>query len=235
MRLGFHQPAFIPWGGFWARLAKVDQLALLDDTLLARGFTFVNRNRLKGPEGEIWLTVPLKRKGRGRQKIRELEIYEKAWWAKRFLATLRHFYGKSIYFEPLFSQLERIVNDQSERFLDLIEGLLLLLRDSFGFKTPFIKQSELGISGQGTELLVSLAAALRTDEVLFSSFAAKHVNFSQFKQKGIKVFLLYFDLPQYPQFWGEFCPNLSALDLYFCLGPEGRRLLEKASRIEPWP
>ncbi len=69
MRIGFHQPAFIPWAGFWARLAAVDQMVLLDDTFLARGFTFVNRNRIKGPNGEIWLTVLLKRKGRGRQKI----------------------------------------------------------------------------------------------------------------------------------------------------------------------
>ncbi len=47
-------------------------MILLDDTLLARGFTFVNRNRLKGPEGELWISVPLKRKGRGRQKIKDL-------------------------------------------------------------------------------------------------------------------------------------------------------------------
>jgi len=235
MRIGFHQPAFIPWGGFWARLAFVDKMVLLDDTLLARGFTFVNRNRLKGPQGEIWITVPLKRKGRGRQKIKDLEIHEKPWWAKRFLATLRHFYGKSIYFEPLFSEIARILNDQNERFLDMVESLLLLLRDSFGLQTPFIKQSDIGLTGQGTELLVSIAEHLRTQEVLLSSFAVKHVELGQFRKKGIRVFLHYFDLPQYPQFWGEFCSNLSALDLYFCLGPAGLRLLEKASRIEPWP
>lgn len=235
MRISFHQPAFIPWGGFWARLAQVDQMILLDKTLLAQGFTFVNRNRLKGPKGEIWITVPLKRKGRGRQKIGDLEIYEKSWWAKRFLATLKHFYGKSIYFEPLFSEISQVVNDQNERFLDMIESLLLLLRDAFGLKTPFLKQSDLGITGQGTELLVSLAHHLQAEEVLLSSFAVKHVDLSQFRKKGIKVLLHYFDLPQYPQFWGEFCPNLSALDLYFCLGPNGLRLLEKGSRIEPWP
>ncbi|MCX7975247.1 MAG: WbqC family protein [Candidatus Aminicenantes bacterium] len=235
MRIGFHQPAFIPWGGFWARLAHVDKMILLDDTLLARGFTFVNRNRLKGPNGEIWITVPLKRKGRGRQKIRDLEIHEKPYWAKRFLATLRHYYGKSIYFESLFSEISKVVNDNNDYFLPMIESLLLLLREAFGLKTPLIKQSDLGITGQGTELLISIADYLKADEVLLSSYAVKHVDLRQFRQRGIKVFLHFFDMPQYPQFWGEFCPNLSALDLYFCLGPNGLHLLEKASRIQPWP
>lgn len=235
MRISFHQPAFIPWGGFWARLMNVDKMILLDDTLLAQGFTFVNRNRLKGPNGEIWITVPLKRKGLGRQKIRDLKIYEKSWWAKRFLATLRHYYGKSIYFEPLFSEMARIVNDQNDRFLEMIEALLLLMRDAFGLKTPFLRQSDLAITGQGTELLISIAEYLKAQEVLLSSFAVKHVDLSQFRKRGERVFLHYFDLPQYPQFWGEFCPNLSALDLYFCLGPDSLRLLDRASRIEPWP
>lgn len=235
MRIGFHQPAFIPWGGFWARLAAVDQMVLLDDTLLARGFTFVNRNRLKGPQGEIWITVPLKRKGRGRQKIRDLEIFEKEWWAKKFLLTLRHFYGKSIYFEPLYSKIESIVKDKDERFMSLVEGLLELMKEAFGLKTPFLKQSALGVVGQGTELLVSLAEHLKAKEVLFSSYASSHVHFDRFREKGISIWLHHFDLPQYPQFWGNFCPNLSALDLYFCLGPDGLRLLKKASKIEPWP
>lgn len=235
MRIGFHQPAFIPWGGFWARLAAVDQMVLLDDTLLARGFTFVNRNRLKGPNGEIWITVPLKRKGRGRQRIRDLELFEKEWWAKKFLLTLRHYYGKSIYFEPLYSQVEAIVKDPDDRFILLVENLLELLKGAFGLRTPFFKQSTLGITGKGTDLLVSLAEHLEAQEVLFSSYASAHVHFDQFREKGIKVWLHHFNLPQYPQFWGEFCPNLSVLDLYFCLGPDSLRLLERASRIEPWP
>ncbi len=136
MRISFHQPAFIPWGGFWARLMNVDKMILLDDTLLAQGFTFVNRNRLKGPNGEIWITVPLKRKGLGRQKIRDLKIYEKSWWAKRFLATLRHYYGKSIYFEPLFSEMARIVNDQNDRFLEMIEAFALAHAGRFRSKNP---------------------------------------------------------------------------------------------------
>ena len=101
MVLSFSQPTFIPWGGFFARLRFSDVMVLLDDTLFAQGFTFVNRNRLKGADGEIWITIPVKKSKRGRQKIRNLEIHEKEYWALKWLRTLKHLYGKSVHFEKL--------------------------------------------------------------------------------------------------------------------------------------
>ena len=62
MILSFNQPSFIPWSGFFARLIASDKMVLLDNTLFAQGFTFVNRNRIKSPEGELWITVPVKKK-----------------------------------------------------------------------------------------------------------------------------------------------------------------------------
>jgi hypothetical protein len=58
MRISFNQPAFIPWGGFFARLIRSDRMVLLDETVLGRGFTDVNRNRLKCPEGVISMAWP---------------------------------------------------------------------------------------------------------------------------------------------------------------------------------
>lgn len=46
MNVTFNQPAFIPWGGFFARLLNSDRMVLLDETILARGFSYVNRNRI---------------------------------------------------------------------------------------------------------------------------------------------------------------------------------------------
>ena len=84
MILSFNQPSFIPWPGFFARLIASDKMVLLDNTLFAQGFTFVNRNRIKSPEGELWITVPIKKKGLGRQKIKDLVIYQKQYWAEYY-------------------------------------------------------------------------------------------------------------------------------------------------------
>ncbi len=228
MVLSFNQPAFIPWGGFFARLMAADRMVLLDDTLFARGFTFVNRNRIKGPDGQVWITVPIKKKGRGRQKIRDLEIYQKPYWAGKFAQTLRHSYGKSVYFEGLHELLMRIIRTDGPRFLLLAGDILECLRRQLAIETPFLLQSEIGVEARGIDLLIEIARKLGADEVILPFPASRLLDWRQIAEAGIGVRFLKFVSHVYPQFWGEFTANLSVLDLLFCVGPAGRQLLEKS-------
>jgi len=229
--ISFNQPTFIPWGGFFARLLRSDRMVLLDDTWLGRGFTFVNRNRLKGPEGEIWITVPLKRKGRGRQMIKDLEIYEKERWQRKFLLTLEHYYGHSLYFEPVCEKVREAVSQPGSLFLNLALGLLDSLTTGLGIDREMTLQSSTGVTGTGTSLLVSVARHFRAGEVVLPYGAEKSVDASLFEREGIKLHLLRYSPPQYPQFWGDFRPNLSALDLWLCCGKEGRAIIENGIRL----
>jgi hypothetical protein len=231
MRISFNQPSFIPWGGFFARLMHSDKMVLLDDTLLARGFTYVNRNRVKGPKGEIWISVPLKRKGRGRQKISDLELYEKERWSKDFLLTLYHFYAKSIYFFPLFEKIKVAVEAGDERFLNLVLKFLNIIKEQLEIDKDFVLQSEIGIEEKGTMLLVSLAKELNANEVLLPYFSDKAIDCEEFKKENIKIFFLRYEPPQYPQFWGPFLRKLSALDLLLCLGKDGKRVIKKGTYL----
>jgi len=231
MIISFNQPAFIPWGGFFARLVGSDKMILLDETLLARGFTFVNRNRLKGPQGEIWLTVPLKRKGRGRQKIEELEIYEKTRWTRNLLLTLQHNYGKSLYFEPIIKDIRGIVNAPGEHFLPTALALIKVIQKGLAIGTEFILQSEIGIRGNGTALLVSVAKELGAEKVILPYFSEKNIECERFRKEHIQIQFLRYDPPQYPQFWGSFIKNLSALDLLLCCGQDGKKIIEKGTYI----
>lgn len=231
MRISFNQPAFIPWGGFFARLMNSDAMVLLDDTVLARGFTYINRNRIKGPEGEVWITVPLKRKGRGAQKIRNLQIYEKERWGKKFLLTLKHYYGKSAVFESVFQQVRGAVETSDDSFLSLVLSLLNIIKTGFRIEEDMILQSATGIAGRGTPLLISIAKKLGAREVLLPYGAEKAVKCLDFRKENIGVQFLRYLPPQYPQFWGDFVMNLSALDLLLCLGESGRSVIERGARF----
>ena len=206
-----------------------DRMVLLDDTLLSTGFTYVNRNRIKGPEGEVWASVPVKKKGRGRQKIKDLELFEKERWAKDFLLTLWHFYVKSIYFKPIYKRIKEAVDAPEGSFCGMVLKLLHILKEEFEIEQNFVLQSELGISGKGTELLVSLSKELNATEVILPCFSDKAVECARFSQEHINVKFLRYAPPPYPQFWGKFIPKLSALDLLFCLGKDGKRILKKGS------
>jgi hypothetical protein len=208
-----------------------DKMVLLDETLLSTGFTYVNRNRIKGPGGEVWISVPVKKKGRGLQRIKDLELYEKERWSKDFLLTLWHFYVKSIYFPPIYKRIKEAVEIQEESFCRLVLKLLHILKEEFGVEQDFILQSEVGISGKGSDLLVSLAKKLNATEVLLPCFSDKAIECDRFSGEQIGVKFLRYDPPPYPQFWGKFIPRLSALDLLFCMGKDGKRILEKGAFI----
>ena len=231
MRVCFNQPYFLPWGGVFARLIHSDRMILLDDTQLARGFSYVNRNRIKGPSGEVWITVPLKKKGRGFQKIRDLEIHEKDKWRNKFLPTLRHDYSKSLYFDPVYEEIKAAVDRPGDRFLDLALFLLEVIKKNFNIEQNFFLQSQTGITGKGTSLLVSLCKNAGAKEVILPYFSQKAVDTALFKMADISVQFLRYDPHPYPQFWGDFIKKLSALDLLLCCGKKGRAVIEKGSTL----
>ncbi|MGC8745865.1 MAG: WbqC family protein [Candidatus Saccharicenans sp.] len=231
MRVSFNQPAFIPWGGFFARLQQSDLMILLDDTQFARGFTYVNRNHLKGPSGEIWITVPIKKKGLGQQMINQLKIFQSEKFSKNFLALLRHYYGHSVYFDSLYPKLSINFEYAKDNFLALILSTLNLLKGAFGLKTPFLLQSETGLRQKGARLLIELAKAAGATEVLLPNLIQRHLDLREFTRAGLKIFCLKYNQYPYPQFWGEFLGNLSAVDLFLCLGPEGRQIIEKSTKV----
>ena len=59
----------------------VDEFILFDDMQYTRR-DWRNRNQIKTPQGPIWLTVPVKVKGRYDQTIRETEIDGDDWAAE---------------------------------------------------------------------------------------------------------------------------------------------------------
>ena len=231
MIISFNQPFFIPWGGFFGRLLHSDTMILLDVTQLSRGFSYVNRNRIKGPDGEVWITVPLRKKGRGDHLIKDLEIFEKEKWAFDFLETLRHFYGKSLYFDGIYGEIKQIIEKKDDSFHKLAIELLERCRKILDIKTFFVLQSKLGIKGKGTELLVKLAQSMDADEVVMPYFSKKAIDLELFSQAKIKVWFSRYSSPQYPQFWGNYLRKLSILDLLFCCGPNGLSVIEKGTRL----
>jgi hypothetical protein len=208
-----------------------DTMVLLDDTLFARGFTFVNRNRLKGPGGEIWITVPVKKASGKRLRIRELEMYEADYWGMKWQRTLYHAYGKSLFFDEINGELEGILTGCGGRFVDMAVGVIGLMRSRLEIETPVTLQSEMGIKSKGSHLIMDLVERLAADEVILPYYSQNIIPWKEIEKKGIKVSFLHFLSPVYPQFWGPFLKNLSALDLLFCLGPLGSKILESGYKI----
>jgi hypothetical protein len=62
------QPGYLPWLGYFDLMHKADVFVHYDDVQFDK-HGWRNRNRVKGPKGPVWLTVPVRHSGRSGQSI----------------------------------------------------------------------------------------------------------------------------------------------------------------------
>ncbi|HVR84338.1 MAG TPA: WbqC family protein, partial [Planctomycetota bacterium] len=87
MILTGHQPNYLPYAGFFEKIARSDRFLVVDNVQFVKRGTFgwMHRNRIRSgsPEGWDWLSVPILSKGRYTQEIREAEIDNSTPWPRK--------------------------------------------------------------------------------------------------------------------------------------------------------
>lgn len=220
MILATHQPIFLPWAGFFYKAFKSDCMVLLDDVQYPRGRSWLNRNRLKNEDGELWLTVPIRRKGRGLEAIREVEVYDERAWRRKHLRSIAQNYARAPYLDDYFESIDDIYRANHTQLLDLNIRLIRFFSETLSSETPLLLQSELGAGGTGTDLLVDVCKRVGATHLAIFPGVQKHLDTESLTEHGIMLSHLDFDPPVYPQLWGDFIYNLSILDVLLNCGPK---------------
>jgi hypothetical protein len=220
-----HQPIFLPWPGLFYKALRADTVVLLDQVQFPLGRGWMNRNRLKSQHGELWLTVPVWKKRRGKQRICDVEICEETDWRRKHLVSLHQQYAHAPWLAEHLPAITTIYERNHRRLLDLNLDIIRHLAGALGTGTRFVLQSELGISGRGTELLVNVCRALQADTYATLSPIEKYLDLAMFGASGVDVRFTRFSPPVYPQLWGEFRYNVAALDLLLNCGPKAPEIL----------
>lgn len=231
MMIACHQPNFMPWPGLFFKAMAADRLVLLDDVQFPLGGSWVNRNRLKNDQGELWLTVPVWKRGRSLQRIDQVEIYNEVDWQRKHLLSLEHAYQHAPYWEEQVEFFREVYHERWLRLLDLNLRILEHMRAAFGISRPFVMSSSFGIDARGSSRLVALCQALGARRYLALLSSRKYLNEELFRQQGIQLVYYTYDPPVYPQLWGEFLANLSAFDLILNCGPKSARITRRAGRL----
>lgn len=231
MIVACHQPNFLPWIGFFYKALLADLVVLLDDVQFARGFTWVNRNRLKCDQGELWLTVPVKKKGRGLQKISDVEVVDEGNWPRRFFQGISQNYAHAPYFAEHRAFLKDLMQMRWRKLVDLNVAAIYYLAGSLGIGNKVVLQSSLQIQSQGSELLVKITKETGADVYLTPLVSKKYVDEILFARQGITIQFFKFIPPVYPQLWGEFIYNLSALDLLLNCGGKSLEVIKKYNHV----
>src|SRR5476651_588587 len=108
MRVSINQPAYLPWLGYFDRIAISDVHVVLDQVQFEKN-SMTNRNKIRTSNGSSWLTVPIKTKGRfGDLSICDLEVDTSSNWRDKHWKAICQNYSRSPYFGRYASDLEKI-------------------------------------------------------------------------------------------------------------------------------
>lgn len=225
-----HQPIFLPWTGIFYKALCCDRMILLDNVQFPLGRSWMTRNRIKSDKGELWLTVPVWKKGRGKQTISDVEICDESDWRDKHLQSIRQQYSHAPYLRDYFPELEAIYARSHQRLVELNFDLIRFLHNALGIQSKLILQSDLGVYGKGTDLLVSACRVLNADTYVALPPARKYLHADSFHSNGIRLEYAHFHPPVYPQLWGDFRYNLSALDLLLNYGPKAKEIISQNQR-----
>jgi len=223
--VAIHQPQFLPYLGFFHKVAQCDLLVYLDDVqFLERGHQ--HRNLIKMQTGTQWLTVPVVQ-NRG-QAIKEVVIDRTSNWRRKHWAAIQTNYNPAPSFKTWSAGLKEILLlGEQTRLLDLDMALLEWAMGLLGIGVQTTRSSALAVPGESTERLVNICKAAGADVYLSGAGGRQYMDLELFERAGIEVRFQEFHPPSYPQLFPQhgFIPSLSVIDALFNCGPGARALI----------
>ena len=225
--VAIHQPNYVPWPGYFHKLAAADVFVYLDAVQYPRGRSFAARNRIKTPNGAAYLIVPVSvpKGSEGKASYLEVDFADEK-WRKKHLATVEQSYARAPHFEEVFPLYSKGV-ETGETLVELNIGLIEAVASYLGIETRRVRLSELLPSfGQKTDLIVDVCRALDASAYLSGSGGGRaYTDEAVLRERGLDLRFDEFEYPRYQQLWGDFEPNLSVLDVLFNCGPASRQLV----------
>ena len=215
------QPNYLPWLGYFDLIAQSDVWVWYDDVQYTRR-DWRNRNRVAADGESLWLTVPVKTKGRYEQPICAVEIDDEQPWARRHLATLRRCYGRAPHFAEVYALVATALEAGHARLADLTIALNEALCGALGLAPRFLRSSALpDLEGAKQERLLAICRSLEGAAYLSGPAARAYIAPAAFTAAGIELRYIAYDYPPYERGGRHWVPNLSILDPLVWLGPAG--------------
>ena len=216
------QPGYLPWLGFFDQMRRSDVFVYYDDVQFDK-HGWRNRNRVKAPSGPLWLTVPVRHHGKPR--ILDVEIDERAPWARRHTGTIRQFYARAPFLDRYIGPLEEILLRPWTKLVDLDIAVAARMADWLEVRTQIERSSCLEIDGERSVRLVRICQRFGATRYLSGNAAQAYLDVELFATNGIEVVWQDFRHPTYPQQHGDFVPYLSAMDLLLNCGERSSAIL----------
>lgn len=223
MIVAIHQLHYLPWLRYFHKIASCDIFVALDNIQFNKN-GWQNRNKIKNPQGWIYLTVPVSQKFQ--QSLDEVRIDNHIRWRDIHRNSLNTNYGKSGHYKEYKNFFDEIYKKEWSYLNALNYEMLLFFVQALGIKTKIVRSSELKVEGEDSTRLLNICKAFGADTYLSGAYAAQvYLEPKLFEEAGIKIIYQEWHCPVYTQQFNHlgFIPDLAIVDLLF---NEGERSLD---------
>lgn len=211
MILTGHQPAYLPWLGYFEKIMRSDVYIYVDSVQFEHR-SFINRNKIKTANGAVWLTIPVLAKGHREGILLDLKINNEVNWQRKHFLSIVNAYKKAPYYNEFIKKLEPFYENKYNSLTDYCYDYLLFWLEELHITTKVLRQSELGIGGHKSELVLNMCKAVGADTYISGALGKDYMENDLFIANDISVIYQDYKPRAYPQMWGGFVPCLSILD-----------------------
>jgi hypothetical protein len=223
-----HQPNYIPWLGYFHKIANSDVFVILDQVQYPRGRSFSSRNRIKTSNGAAYLTIPVSvpSGNEGRADYTEVTFADQKWRTKH-LKSVELAYKRAPFFDEVF-ELYQPVLGRHDSLVELNLALIRAVMDYLSVGTELVMLSDLAIDDKAkTDLIVDIGMEVGANVYLSGTGGGRDYNDEELLgRKGINLAYSTYETVEYSQLWGDFEPDLSVLDTLFNCGPSTSEFLK---------
>ena len=218
LTLTAHQTGYIPWLGFFHKVALADVYVHFDQVQYTPK-DFINRNKIKTSNGSCWLTVPVLKKGHREKNIAEIEINNTEKWREKHWKTIYANYKRAPYFNRYAQFLNDLYHTNWQRLTELNFYVLIWLLKELDIKTKVVRAGDYNFEGSKSDLVLNMCKQLGANTYIFGSQGINYADINSFEMAKIKPVFQDYQHPVYNQLCGDFVPYMSVLDLLFNEGP----------------
>lgn len=228
------QPAYLPWLGFFDRIAASDVFIVLDHVEIDRNSKtkFANRNRIRTAQGWSWLTAPIRSKGKhGELRLNEIEINNETKWRAKHWRAIELNYKRAAYFADYARRFQELFETPWTHLAALNAAGLKVFMDAFSLETVVLSSSEMGCEKTKDQLIIELCRKAGAKTYLSGPFGRDYLNSEDFRDAGIELLFHDYEHPTYRQCFDGFEPYMSAVDLLFNHGAEAKQILRRPESL----
>ena len=214
------QSNYLPWKGYFQLISRAD-IFVFYDTVDFTKRDWRSRNKIFGPNGFQWITIPV---GSNRGKaIDEVQLPEGE-WRNNHLETLKRNYAKAPFIGEVMELLTPVYHDYSITTLSKFnQALIQRISAYLGIKTEFRNSSEFQLEEDRVGKLISICEQLHAS-VYLSAPAAKNYITNEFDTIDLDLqWMEYGPYEEYEQNVDSFSDFVSIVDTIAALGPKARQ------------